>query len=152
MAFFYDLNSLGNRHVGSNIRILLINNGTGIEFKNYNHPAARFGKDADAYMAAKGHYGHQSPTLVREYATSLGFQYLSASTKEQFTEHVVTFTNPQLVAQPMLFEVFTHEEDESRALHMVRNLIKDPHATTKQTAKRLIPKPLWELGKKILGR
>lgn len=152
LAFFYDLNSLGNRHVGSNIRILLINNGTGIEFKNYNHPAARFGKDADAYMAAKGHYGHQSPTLVREYATSLGFQYLSASTKEQFTEHVVTFTNPQLVAQPMLFEVFTHEEDESRALHMVRNLIKDPHATTKQTAKRLIPKPLWELGKKILGR
>jgi hypothetical protein len=33
LAFFYDLNALGNRHVHKNIRILLINNGCGFEFK-----------------------------------------------------------------------------------------------------------------------
>ena len=34
LAFFYDMNSLGNRHIGSNIRILVANNGLGGEFKN----------------------------------------------------------------------------------------------------------------------
>ena len=33
LAFFYDLNSLGNRHIGRNLRILLVNNGLGFEFK-----------------------------------------------------------------------------------------------------------------------
>lgn len=43
LAMFYDLNSLGNRHVGSNVRLMVVNNGVGTEFKNYNHRAARFG-------------------------------------------------------------------------------------------------------------
>lgn len=51
LAFFYDLNSLGNRHVNSNIRILLINNGKGAEFRNYSHPAAAFGEKADQFIA-----------------------------------------------------------------------------------------------------
>lgn len=29
LAFFYDMNVVGNRHVGNNIRIMLINNGKG---------------------------------------------------------------------------------------------------------------------------
>ena len=31
LAFFYDMNVAGNRHVGNNIRILFINNGKGTE-------------------------------------------------------------------------------------------------------------------------
>ncbi len=34
LAFFYDMNSLGNRHIGSNLRIMVVNNGLGGEFKN----------------------------------------------------------------------------------------------------------------------
>ena len=34
LAFFYDMNSLGNRHISSNVRILVANNGLGGEFKN----------------------------------------------------------------------------------------------------------------------
>lgn len=35
------------------MRILLVNNGVGTEFKNYNHRAADFKADADAYMAQR---------------------------------------------------------------------------------------------------
>ena len=55
LAAFYDLNSLGNRHVGPNVRLIVVNNGVGTEFKNYNHKAAAFGDDADAFIAARGH-------------------------------------------------------------------------------------------------
>jgi hypothetical protein len=33
LAFFYDMNALGNRHVGGNLRILLVNNNLGVEFR-----------------------------------------------------------------------------------------------------------------------
>ena len=81
LAFFYDINSLGNRHVGNNVRIMIINNGLGVEFRNYGHPCSEFGEDANPFMAAAGHFGKQSATLVRNYAESLGYRYLSASNK-----------------------------------------------------------------------
>ena len=93
LSFFYDMNSIGNRHVGNNLRIMLINNGVGTEFKNYNHPAAAFGETADSYMAAMGHNGNKSKDLVCHYATDLGFMYLSASGKEEFMENVNIFTS-----------------------------------------------------------
>lgn len=63
LAFFYDMNSIGNRHLGNNVRILLINNGTGTEFRNFNHPA--FGESADEYHAAGGHFGNKSKTTQK---------------------------------------------------------------------------------------
>ena len=32
LSFFYDMNVLGNHHIGRNVRILLINNALGAEF------------------------------------------------------------------------------------------------------------------------
>lgn len=52
LTFFYDMNSIGNRHVGHNLRLLIVNNGKGAEFKLYTHTAYAFGDKADAYMAA----------------------------------------------------------------------------------------------------
>ena len=37
LAFFYDMNSLGCREIGPNVRILLINNNLGMTFKLSNH-------------------------------------------------------------------------------------------------------------------
>ena len=65
------MNVLGNRHVGRNVRILLVNNGKGTEFRNYMHPGAAFGEAADDYIAAAGHYGNKSRQLVRHYAEDL---------------------------------------------------------------------------------
>ena len=43
LAFFYDMNSIGNRHVSNNIRLIVVNNGRGTEFRNYGHQGAKFG-------------------------------------------------------------------------------------------------------------
>lgn len=122
LAFFYDLNSIGNRCVEANLRILLINNGKGVEFKNFNHPAARFGEDADLFMAASGHYGNKSCNLVKNYATDLGFEYLSASNKDEFICNVEFFTSEESYPKPIIFEVFTEEENESLALKTLMSL------------------------------
>lgn len=150
LAFFYDLNSLGNRHVGNNLRILLINNGKGTEFRNYNHPAAQFGEDADKYMAAAGHYGNKSPQLVRHYAEDLGYEYLQASGKEDYLKNVKRFLTSEFTEKPILFEVFTTNEDESNALKLINALSEDPAMKRKQEIKNMIPKPIKEMVKKII--
>lgn len=90
LAFFYDMNALGNRHIRNNLRLLLVNNGKGQEFRNYQHPASLLDDDCDKYVAAGGHYGKQSPTLVKYYAESMGFRYLTASSKKSFLNCIRT--------------------------------------------------------------
>lgn len=125
LAFFYDMNALGNRHVSSNLRILLINNGKGTEFRNYDHPASQWGEDADWFMAAGGHYGKRSTALVKGMASALDFEYLSASNKEEFLKNKDAFVSTEQWEKPILFEVFTTSEDESKAIYEVRHLVKD---------------------------
>lgn len=116
LSFFYDMNSAGNRHVGNNVRILIVNNGRGQEFRNFYHTGYLFGEDADKYIAAGGHFGNQSDKLVRHFAEDLGYEYLSAKTKEEFTEVVERFLTPEILDKPIVFEVFTDTHDESDAL------------------------------------
>ena len=138
LAFFYDMNVLGNHHVGRNVRIMLINNGRGTEFRNYNHPAQAFKNDADAYMAAAGHYGNKSPVLVRHYAEDLGYEYLSANTKEDFLENAKRFVTEELTEKPILFELFTNSEEESKALQMLRGIEVDAKSSAKKILKDII--------------
>ena len=140
LAFFYDMNVLGNRHVGNNVRILLINNGKGSEFRLFCHPCAPFGEDADAYMAAAGHYGNKSPQLVKHYAEDLGYKYISASSKEEFLGAYKTWLNPEVMDQPMLFEVFTNSQDESDALEIVTKYFVDDSIKTKLKVKSVLEK------------
>lgn len=142
LAFFYDMNVLGNRHFSSNIRLMLINNGRGTEFRNFNHPAARFGEDADPYMAAAGHFGKQSRNLVKHYAEDLGFEYLTADSKDTYLKNVDRFLTPEITDRPMLFEVFTDSKDESEALKILYNI----ETSTKGTAKKLVKDMLGEKG------
>ena len=146
LAFFYDMNVVGNRHVSSNVRILLINNGKGTEFRNYNHPGAAFGEEADAYIAAGGHYGNKSHLLVKHYAEDLGFEYLTASTKEDFLINLDRFTNSNLTDKPMIFEVFTNHEDESKALKMMSYIDVDAKGMLKSKVGDVIRKFAGETG------
>lgn len=125
LAFFYDLNAIGNRHVGNNVRIILINNGRGVEFRKKDHPGYRFGMEADLYMAAAGHYGNQSPELVMHYATDLGFEYISAVSKEELESVKERFLTPDLTEKPMLLEVFPDYKDDVDNLDMVRHALPD---------------------------
>ena len=122
LTFFYDLNSLGNHHIGKNLRLMLINNGVGAEFRLSIHPCSAFGEDANRYMAAGGHFGNKSHELVKHYAEDLGFRYLSANNKEEFLEALKEFTSPKLSDKSMILEVFTRHEDESEALARMSNI------------------------------
>lgn len=116
LAFFYDLNALGNRHVGGNLRVLLVNNGLGFEFrKSYSMAYNLLGDEVTEYVAAGGHFGKQSSALVRHYAEDLGFTYLAARNKEEFARAMEPFTAVD-GDKPMLFEVFVSPDDECTAL------------------------------------
>jgi 2-succinyl-5-enolpyruvyl-6-hydroxy-3-cyclohexene-1-carboxylate synthase len=134
LAFFYDMNALGNRHVSRNLRILLVNNGKGTEFRNYNHHTSHLGDRADEFIAASGHFGNKSVTLVRHYAQDLGFEYISATNKEEFEQRQERFIMPEVTEKPMLFEVFTDSSKESRALEIMMNLEESEKGGAKKIA------------------
>lgn len=144
LAFFYDLNSIGNRNVTPNIRILLINNGRGVEFHTYKHAASKFGEDTDWYIAAFGHNGIKSPTLVKEMAKSLGFDYITAETKEEFFAGVDKFCQPEITNQPQIFEVFTEKVDDADVLRLVRQINGTPGQSAKERIKGIAHSVLGE--------
>lgn len=138
LAFFYDLNSLGNRHVPANLRILLINNGRGVEFRNKSHIASAFGDEADNYVAAANHYGAQSEKLIRHFAMDLGFDYLRAANKKEFLDAIPSFTSSEIQESPMLLEVFVDWKDDRDALDTFEHLDKAPRPSIRQFAKETI--------------
>ena len=109
LAFFYDMNSLGIRHIKNNVRVLLINNGGGGEFKimtrNWKQDV-----HVDAFISANGHNGS-----AKGWAENCGFQYLTASSKDDFNSVKNTFVNRS--DKPILLEVFTLEDDEVLAMN-----------------------------------
>ncbi len=142
LSFFYDMNALGNRHVGANVRILLVNNGTGAEFNLYRNPGAAFGERVNDFIAAGGHFGNRSERLVRHYAEDLGFKYLSASDKAAFDASLSEFVGPG-DGRPMLFECFTEAKAESDAMYALEHLVCAPEGASAQSAGGL---------KKLIGR
>ncbi len=140
LAFFYDMNAIGNRHLGKNVRIMVVNNGMGSEFKNKMSLATRAGLDesSDEFIAAAGHYGNKSPKLIKHYAEDLGFQYISASGKEEYIEKVGFFVQSEITDRPILFEVFTKSEDETEALDIIRNLKASTEGMVRKAAKSII--------------
>lgn len=152
LAFFYDINILGNRHIKSNVRILLINNGTGIEFKNYNHHAAYFGKDADNYIAASGHFGKQSEKLVKDFVENLGFDYLCAHNKDEAENAFMKFMSPEKTAKPLVLEIFTNENDESEALNKILRITTNNVGLTKHVIRKTAGPHIIKMAKKIINR
>ncbi len=142
LAFFYDLNSMGNRHIGNNVRIMLINNGKGVEFRSPYHFCHQFGEDADKYMAAAGHYGNQSSELIKHYATDLGYEFLSASTKDEYLRAMERFVSPDSLDRPIIFEVFTKTEDENTAIKIAHTLMVEEKTKAVLYVKKLIKKIL----------
>ena len=135
LAFFYDMNTLGNRHVSDNIRIALINNGCGVEFNNSNHIASHYKNGANKYIAAGGHFNsgengseHILPvstrmksSLARAWCEANGFEYAAATSKEEFLDLSDKLLSPA-PSRPIIVENFTTVADESRALEIVTSV------------------------------
>lgn len=138
LSFFYDMNSLGNRHIKGNVRIMVINNGHGQEFCNYNHAASFLGEDANKFVAAGGHYGNISPTLLKDYAENLNFKYICAKNKEEFDANYNIFIRPNTDEQPVLFEIFTDAENENKALWTSRHLVSSNKVIIKREIRKIL--------------
>ena len=148
LAFFYDLNSLGNRHVGKNIRILVVNNGCGVEF--HVNSCSMLGDEVDRYVAAAGHFGKKSPQLLKHYSEDLGFQYLSASNKEEYLKVLPTFVDNKITDKPILFELFVSSDDDSKALDMMKNLKVDAGKALQSGIKKSVKNVIGSSGIKAI--
>lgn len=154
LSFFYDMNSLGNRHIGPNVRILLVNNALGAEFHLFKQRNSIYVDKIEKYLSAGGHFGQKSPDLVRHYATDLGFEYLSASSKEEFEKVYERFVTPGITDKPMVFEVFTRVEDENQALYDLWHIQEDKSLKTlvKNGVKEVLGEELSQRVKKIIKK
>lgn len=137
LSAFYDLNALGNRHLGKNLRILLVNNGHGTEF-GINRVSSQFGDGIDEYISARGHFGDQSPEVMKQFSQALGFEYMSASDKNEFEHVCERFLVPELTDRPMLFEVFTTGKDEKVAIEQMLDFGESLSGRIKKLAKGVL--------------
>lgn len=145
LTFFYNINALGNRHVGNNLRIILINNDGGAEFNLYqNRQHKQIGSDVNKFVAASGHSGHKSPRLVKHFAEDLGFEYMVASNKEEAEAAFGKFFSSRTLSKSIIFEIFTDKDIESKAVYIIRNIIDEQSASDK--TKSIIKDMLGEKG------
>ena len=140
LAFFYDMNALGNRHVGENVRILMVNNGKGFEFKHYGCFPTQAGLSdiVDDYIAAAGHFGNQSKELVKHYAQDLGFEYIAVSSKDEYLKAMQVLVNPSKRLRPLLIEAFTNTDDENAAQKTINSLETTAKSAASSAAKSAI--------------
>lgn len=126
LTFFYDMNVLGNKHINSNLRLILVNNDGGTEFYiDQSICWKTMENDVGNYVAASGHNGGKSKELVRDYVVNLGFEYLSATNEDELNSIISYFTSSLFTEKPMLLEVFTEHDKERKALYEVRNIINN---------------------------
>ena len=137
LTFFYDMNSVWNRYVGKNVRIMLNNNeGAALFHFNQglaNYPTLNENVAAEHFATAKG------------WVESQGFTYLSAHTKEEFDSNLKKFLDEKSET-PIFFEVFTHKEKDAEIQHSFydRITVKDMTESAKDNAKKILKTVLGE--------
>lgn len=134
LAFLYDINSLSIRHIKNNLKILLINNNGGVEFKLYKN--ADSNENTNRYIAAGNHF-----SKAEGWAKDCGFIYLSSSCKEEFTDNVEQFVNES--NKPIIFELFVKDTDDVEAYRKIikansDNKIEDIIDETKSKMKKIL--------------
>lgn len=118
LAFFYDMNALGNRQLGNNFRLLLINNGNGEEMA-INPSLTCLGEAVLPFISAGGH----NQSGGKAWAEACGLKYLYASTSTDLKKNMRIFCDRKC-NKPILFEVITKPEDEKECLRLIRRANK----------------------------
>lgn len=120
LAFFYDMNALGQREIKNNVRIIVVNNNKGVEFRLHPKVEPYMHDKTNLLISAAGH----NKRGAKGWAESCGFKYLSASNKEEFSNQINDFCNSNY-DKPLLFEVFTTTEDEQKGLDLLQTFNRD---------------------------
>lgn len=125
LAFYYDSNILLNKNLPKNFVLIIVNNGLGIEFRNYCHPASlSLGNNVEPFIAAKGHFGNKINSAVKELCKKANIEYYPVLSKEDFNKIIANIISSRN-QQPLIVECFTESVDESEALRIFRQLKKD---------------------------
>lgn len=145
LSFFYDINALSFNNISNNLRILVVNNGIGIEFVNYNHRAYKMnGVAVRQYIAAADHNSNKGMNIVSDVAEKFGFKYLRATSKNEYISSLPIFLSKS--EEPIVLEAFIDENDESDSLRILNTLdgkAKININTVKDITKRLLPNALF---------
>lgn len=158
LAAFYDMNALGIRHITNNVRILLVNNNGGAEFRLNAEIEEQLAEATNEYISAAGHNGS-----IKSWAISMNFHYMSAVSKEEFSAHLKDFCSEDVnkFKKPVIFEVFTDFTDEQDSLNMIRIQNRKPvidsdsatiaseHETLKNRLKDIAPVSIKRIYKGI---
>ncbi len=155
LAFFYDMNALGNRHVGKNLRILMINNGCGVQFHlsgNYSQRVGISDSDVHKFIAAGGHFEEKAPGLTKHYVEDLGFEYISAHNKDEFLNVIDYFVNPKIYDRPVFLEVIVDYHDDCKAEDIIRSVDATVSRETRNKIKNVIGEKNVQAIKKIIKK
>lgn len=115
LAFFYNMNVLGNRALRANVRILMLNNGRGEEFRLNALLENPFAEKVDALVAAAGHYA----SGAKAWAEACGFIYMKAENAQEFDAQIELFCQGAF-SKPVFFECFTSNENEQEGMRIMR--------------------------------
>ena len=102
LSFFYDMNALWQSGLLKNVRILLLNNGTGGIFKTLSTPKL------DCVEGT-----HQA--TAEAWVKDRGFNYISVTNAQQWDEALRVLCNPQENA-PIFVEAFTDAQNDADIL------------------------------------
>lgn len=116
LAFLYDINSLSIKYIKNNIRIILINNNGGIEFKLWGD--SEKDRKTDRYVAAANHFRN-----AQGWAETCGFEYYPVRSKEEFGNIKEILLRDS--KKPMLLEIFVRDEDDRAAFSLITSKNRD---------------------------
>lgn len=129
LSFFYDMSSLRIKHNKANCHILLINNHGGNEF--YQQPIMP--------TTPQG-LGASHQDNAKAWAESVGFNYLSASSSEEYDKNISKFIRSDN-KQPVLFEVFTDQIKDRETVFALKSSYRrqyDDNAALKDAVKSVV--------------
>lgn len=116
LSFFYGMNAAAIKHRKNNIRILVVNNGGGAEF--------HIMPDSNAIPTIDRHIGCAHDRSVKGWVESMGYEYMTASDKEDLAAVLPNFVSDEH-DKPVVLEVFTRmKEDGEFTLWVYRELEK----------------------------
>lgn len=150
LGFFYDMNSIGNKHIGNNVRFMIINNGTGMEMELYSSGVTISRSDFGYYCSAKGHFGNKSKDVVKHFAQDMGFVYLFADNEKEFSKQLAKFVDSEQLDKPIIMEVFTKPEYENKSIQHIRNLKSDKKSDMKNALKGMLSENQKTIIKKLI--
>ena len=117
LSFFIDMNALWLSHVRNNLRILLFNNEGGEIF--HTLPGLDKASKSRSFITAE----HQ--TSAKGWAEERGFQYLKATDADEWEDALQIFTSSEEHPRPMLLEVYTDKDTDTKLLREYYKSIKN---------------------------